>query len=823
MLPAARALLMDVGFAVRALRKNIAFSAASLATLAVGIGVAAAVFTVVNGVLLRPLPYRDPSRLQMIFLSSTRAALGNEMPLSLGFFDDLAKNQRTFSSVAAIQPWSPPLSDGGKPTPVQAALVTPNLFATLGIHPSLGRDLTTADGEMGASHVTMISDALWKQRFGASANVIGKRIALGNDSYTIVGVMPSGFAFPRGAELPAYAQFGPHTDLWAPLVITPKDREEYRALSSFAIGRLAGDATPPRVRADLTSVVEISLKKRPSTSTRLAYDVIDMQTQAGRHIRGPLLLLMSAALFVFLIACANVANLIFARTAARRRELAVRSALGAGRERIAAQLITENVLLALIGGALGVGISIVATRAMLALVPGTLPRADDIGVDWRVVAVAALVAAVVGITLGATSALQMGWRTMAQTLRDAGTRSTASRVARLGRNGLVVAEVSLAMMLVVGATLLITTFIQLQRVKPGLDVDRALTVGVIQPVTPPSADNSRTAQFYSQLIARLAGSPGVRSAAAVGGLPLTSTISRSGVRLADRPIPDPGKGPLAEFAMIEGPYFKTMGIAVVDGREFDATDIASSVPVIIVNRAFEHAYLDDHALGEQLLAPFDKSNGTTPRTIVGVVSDVSTSTLDDAIRPQVYLPEQQVPFNGLSLVVRTTGDALGALTTIEREVAALDPRAAVGDARTLRTIVDQSMARQRFAMTVMTVFAGSALFLTAVGLYGVIALSVGERRREMGVRMALGARAADVVGLVLGQTARITGLGLAIGVTGAFAVHRLIAAMLFGVSATNAMAYLVTAAMIAVVALVAAYVPARRAARVDPATVLRGD
>ena len=420
-----RALVMDLGFAARTLRKNVAFTAAALATLTVGIGITAAVFTVVNGVLLRPLPYRDPSRIEMIFLSSSRAGYGNEIPLSIGFFADLQANQKSFSGVAAFQPWTPSLSDGAKTELVSAARVTTSLFGVLGIRPAFGRTFNDADGEPGAADVALVSHALWQRRFGGDPSVVGRRIDLGSKSFTIIGIMPPGFAFPRGAELPALTQFSARTDVWAPLAFTKADRGEYRVLSTLAIGRLAPDVTVQHARADLAGVIEASLKAHPRR-TPLAYDLIDMQAQAGRHISNTLLFLMGSVVLVLLIACANVTNLLVARTATRRREFAVRAALGAGRARIARQLVAENLLLGAVGTGLGIVVSMAATRAMLSLVPGSLPRADDVTVDWRVVALAGVIAIFVGSVLGLVSALHVRPRNLSATLRDAGARSTVA-------------------------------------------------------------------------------------------------------------------------------------------------------------------------------------------------------------------------------------------------------------------------------------------------------------------------------------------------------------------------------------------------------------
>jgi len=818
------ALAQDVSFAIRTLRKNAAFTIAALATLALGIGATTAVFTVVNGVLLRPLPYSDPSRLEMAWLRS-RTSLGSELPLSSGLYLDALPNATSFSGFAAFRSWPYTVSSDGDAEQIPGSRVTPSFFPVIGVRPILGRTLVDADAEPGAARVAIIGYDLWQRRFGGNPAVLGRRMELGNESFSVVGVMPRGFGFPRGAELPRGLQFGPRTEIWTPLSFTPKDRKDFGTLSLAAVGRLKPGATAAQARNELSVGLQRFLKAN-APKLDLDYQLLDLQQQAGDHVRRALLLLMGAVTFVLFIACANVTNLLVARTSARRREFAVRAALGAGRWRIARQLVTENVLLAAGGTALGVVLSGWATRAMLALVPGSLPRADDIRLDWRVAVAAGVIALVVGSIFGLVSTLQVRWSNLAGTLHDADARATGGRAKTVGRRLLVIAEVSLSLMLLIGASLLALSFARLQRVQPGFVPDHTLSASLVLPIPgrfDPKRDGPGWARFFSQLTAQLAKSPNVESVGAVSTLPLTGTAEGGALELVGRPRPETGQAPRAEYAVVEGAYFQTLKIKLIAGRAFNSADLATTTQVAIVNREFVKQYLaGGSALDHQIICHFDFSDGA-PRSIVGVVDDVQSASLDGAPRPQVYIPEQQMPYPGLSLVVRTQGDPVAILPTLKREIKTLDSHLALANVRTLNDVFDESLARQRFSMTIIASFAGAALLLAVVGLYGVIALSVGQRRREIGVRMALGARPSDVLRLVLGEGLRITLVGTLVGLIGAFALSRVVTSLLYGVSATDGTTYAAAAAAIVAVTVVATLIPARRATRVDPTSALRSD
>jgi putative ABC transport system permease protein len=817
-------LSMDVLFAVRTFRKNLGFTAAALATLALGVGATTAVFTVVNGVLLRPLPYADPSRLAMIWMSSRQPGLAGQLPVSSGFFTDAAAKARTFESMAAFRSWSYALQTNGDVEQISGARVTPSLFIILGIRPALGQSFTDTDAAAN-DHLVLIGYALWQRAFGGSSSIVGRRIDLSGEPFTVIGVMPPAFAFPRGAELTAGLGFGNRTELWTPLVFSAKDRSAYGTLNMAAIGRLRAGSGVETARGELSRNLHAFLMQ-VAPRMQLDYEVVGLKDQAGGKVRRGLMLLMGAVGFVLFIACANVTNLLVARTTARRRELSLRAALGAGRGRIARQLVTENVMLAAVGTALGLGLSIWATRAILSLMPGSMPRADDVGLDWRVALACVSIAIGAGAIFGAISTMQVRLDHLATTLRDAGRGASGGGASGLGRRGLVIAEVSLSVMLVVGAGLLTMSFARLQSVEPGFAKGGVLTAGVVLPLPGgfnPERDGPGWSRFYARLDDRIRQLPGVRAAGAVSALPLTGTVEGGGFAVVGQPQPAAGRAPQTQYAVIDGDYFGAAGIRLVAGRTFDRRDGAGGLPVAIVTHQFVRRFFPDSvALDRQLRTYFDFAGGT-PRTIVGVVDDARQGSLDGPIEPLTYVPEAQMPYPGLHLVIRTTGEPLALLPAVKRELKQLDPSLAITQVRTLENVFDDSLARQRLSMTLLTVFAGLALLLAVVGLYGVIALSVGRRTREIGVRMALGARPADVIRLVVGEGLRMTTIGIVAGLIGAFAVSRVLDAMLFGVTATDLPVYVVAAVSVLIITLSATFIPARRATLVDPTSALRAE
>jgi predicted permease len=829
-----RGFAMDLRYAVRSLRTNAGFTLAGVLTLGLGIGAAAAVFTVVDGVLLRPLPYADPSRLAMVWISSSMAQSGGELPLSSGLYVEAHDVVKGLSTMAAFRSWPFVLSGeaNAEPEQIAGARTEPALFGALGVRPVLGRTFTPTEAQPGAPRVVLISYSLWQRRFGGARDVIGRMVTLSGERYSIIGVMPRGFGFPRGAELPAGLQFGTRTDLWAPLTFTEEDRRNYGTMNLSAIARLAPSVAPAAVQAELDAFGKRLFKELGFPAGQFTYAIVGLEEQAARTVRRGLLVLLGAVGFVLLIACTNVANLLIARTGAREREFAVRAALGAGRLRIVRQLVTENIVLALGGAVVGVTIAIWGSRVMLSLVPGSLPRADDVAVDARVVAFACAVAVLAGIAFGIASALHIARRSVAATLQSGGTRLTGNARQRFGRRLIVAAEVALSVVLLVGAGLLAGSFARLQRVTPGFDPNGVLTGNIVLPVGAhfdPVRDGPAWRQFFDQFTARLDALPGVSDAGAVSSLPLSGAVESGGFSVEGRPRPAPGEGPNADYSVVSGDYFAAMGIRLLSGRTFDSRDRSDAPGVVIVNRELARRHFPGTSpIGQRLRTGFDFSNGASPREIIGVVEDVKQTSLDAETRPAAYVPEAQMAYPFMSIVVRakcaaggTTCDATTVIPSVRAELARTDATLALSDVRSLSSVFADSIARQRFSMAVLGVFAALALLLALVGLYGVIALSVGQRRREIGVRMALGAQPRDVLSLVLGEGMRVTVLGVAIGLAGAFGLTRVLRSLLFDVSATDPRFFAGAAMLVAIVSLAATYIPARRALGVDATSALR--
>jgi putative ABC transport system permease protein len=823
----------DLAFAFRSLRRAPAFTAAAVATLALGVGATLAVFTVVNGVLLRPLPYDDPARIHLIWISNRTAdGEGGDLPLSSGFYSDIARESRSFESMAAFRAWSYSLSTAGSPDaePLSGAKVSPDLFNVLGVRPQLGQPFTTGEAVPGAPNVAMISHELWQRRFGGDRSIVGKPVTLNGQSFTVTAVMPPGFAFPRGAELPAPFGFGLRTEVWTPLVFDSSDTRNYGTQNLSAVGRLPSADNQLAAQTELTGIMRRFLDEN-APNLKLEYVVRSMASQSSLKVERALVILFGAVVLVLLIATANVASLLIARISARQRELAVRTALGAARSRIARQLVTEHLVLAVVGTTLGLVIAYWTTQVMLALVPGSMPRADDIGFDWRVLSFALGVALVAGVGFGLAATVASRSVNVAATLHDSDQRSAGSVRRRYGRRLLVAGEVALSLMLLIGAALLTRSFISLQRVQLGFDATSVVTAEIGVPVVGgfrPAIDGPNWDATLRGITTRVQQLQGVEAAGMVSALPLSGAFEAGGLRLPGVTY-EPGQGPGAAYSVVTGDYFKAAGIRLVAGRTFDASDDDVNRSTIVINREVARALFGSEtaAIGREIRATFEFLPSRPPRTVIGVVDVVKQLSVDEPVRSQVYVPQAQMPYPGLTLVVKASGDAArdprSLLALVRREARAVNPSATIRDVRLMSDVVSNSMARQRFNMTLITVFAALALVLAIVGLYGVLALIVGQRRREIGVRLALGAQPWSVVRMILREGATMALVGVILGVAGAIGLTRLLETLLYGVGTTDMATFAGAVVVVSVVALGATYIPARRAAHVDPKTALVGD
>jgi len=827
-------LLQDLRYAVRTALRDRAFTLVAVLTLALGIGANSALFTIVNAVLLAPLPFHDPAQLVRVTTDFTGQRT-RDAGLSIPELFDLRRSG-VFSEIAGVWPVSANLTETEEPERVETALVEATYFTMLGVRPGLGRLFTAADGQPGITEVAVISDALWRRRFGSDPGVLGRRIRVDNDRYTIIGVAPASFRHPgRGTETAV--------EVWAPAgwLASPFPTQPVRRayVLQGGLARLAPGLTPPAAQARLDAIAADLRRQYPADYPAAAgwtWRVIALQDDLVGNVRPALLLLLGAVGFVLLIACANVASLLLARSAARQREVAVRRALGAGRGRLIQQLLTESVLLSALGGAAGLLIAVWGVEALVQLSPADLSRLHGIAVNGQVLAFTAVLAIVTGIAFGLAPALHGSRVDLNRVMRESTRGATASRpVARL-RGALVVAEFALALVLLVGAALLVQSFWRLQGVDLGFRSQSVLTarLWLPQPNDPSSGPyftHAARAAFYRRVLDRIAALPGVEVAGGVSALPLTGTRGRLSFRIDGR-SPDAGDTPAAEAALATPGYFRALGIGLVAGRVFDDHDTADTPPVVVVSESLARRYFAGEdpigkriAPGGRVVAP----NGPQPAppinwlTIVGVVRDVRTSSVDSDPPAMVYRTVWQASNLNLSLAIRTNADAATLAEAIRREVKVVDRNEPVFAVKTMDEVVGSALAERRFSMLLLALFAGTALVLSAIGIYGVMAYFVSQRTQEIGIRIALGASSRDLLRLVLGEGVRLAAAGVALGLVGALALTRAVSSLLYRVDPRDPWTFAALAAALTVVALVACYLPARRAARVDPICALRGD
>jgi len=799
------ALAQDVRFGARQLARRPGFTLVAVVTLALGIGATSAVFTVINGVLLRPLAFADPDRVALLYRTTLSGARASISPLDyLDYRDELT----SFSRVAAIQNARRNLTGSGEPERLLGSSVTADFFPLLGVRPALGT--TWPDDGPGDDHVVVLAYGLWQRALGGDPSVVGRQVMLHDEPYTVVGVMPDWFGYPAAAEF------------WIPLRFEPDDLTPNQRGAQYlqAIGRLKPGVSLADARAELAAL---------SDRQRAAYPrQYDARTSAGatpvldtlvENVRPALVVLAGAVGLVLLIACANVANLLLVRAAGRRAELAVRASLGAGRGRLARQLVTESLLVALLGGALAVALASWGVRLLVALDPAGLPRADAVAVDWRVLAFTAAVAAASGVLFGIVPAVQATRSSLADSLRQ-GARDVSAGARRF-RHGLVVVEIALALVLLTGAGLLMRSFVNLQRVDTGFDPRGVLTFNLYLPDSAyPTAE--AVSGFYNRMFDELEALPGAERAGMIFGLPLGRYNGSSSFSIDGRPDPEIGDYS-AMVRIIGGHYFEAMRIPVQRGRAFTRADSVNAPPVALVNAATARLYWpDEDPIGQRLRLHASFVEGRSPvREIVGVVGDVKQRGLEEDARPEVYIPFAQQAVGFGTVVVRAAADPAALAGPARAAIRALDPSLPLADVETMTGLVSDSVARDRFTTALLSVFALVAVTLALVGVYGVMSFTVSQRTREIGVRMALGAGRADVLRLVAANGLALGLAGVAIGLAVALAVNRLLAGLLFGVSATDPPTLAAVAVALVTAAVAASYVPARRAAHVDPLVALR--
>ena len=818
-------LLQDLRYAARMLRRNPGFTAVAVLTLALGIGAGTAVFSLVNAVLLKPLPYPDADRIVFPWLQAPPGFdLGApEIPWNRVTFNEVQRDSKAFQYLGAFLSGTFNLTGAGEPVRIDGLRASAGLFPSLGVAPELGRFFTPEEDVPGRELEAVLSDRLWREKFAADPGIIGRSIALDGRLYTVVGVMPAGFDFPRAEEMPtATFNFPRAARLWVPLALDPGPRKRGEPAELAVLGRLAPGVTLGQSQAELDIFTKRFETQLPAAKGWFTFRVKPMAAQVVGNTRRPLLLVLGAVGVVLLITCANIANLLLTRAVGRRREFTLRAALGAGRSRVVRQLLTESFLLAALGALFGVALAFGLVAAIKAFGPPDIPRLQQVSVDFRVLSFVALTALVTGLAFGFAPAVGIRSENYAESLRDLDHRSGGNLGAARLRKMLIVAEVALALVLVVAASLLLETFTRLLRANGGFNPSRVLTFELSLPASH-YADNDRIVEADQRVLAALRMLPGVESAGIGETVPMSGAGESTAVTLPDRPVTEPRISPFANYTFISPGYFAAVGTPILAGRDFTDSDAAGSELVAIVNASFAKKYFGGQSpLGKHTGVPIVKQ----PMTIVGMVADSRHSSLREASSPEMYVPFTQKPWSDMSaphVAIRTQSDPAAMAASVRRAIYAIDPELPMANVATLQTMVDESMAQPRFAMLSLGAFGALALLLASIGMFGVISYSVSQRTREIGVRMALGARRSSVLGMVLAQGLRLAAVGIALGIVAALAVTRLMSRFLYGVRPSDPATYIRVAALLAFVVLLSTLIPARRAATVEPMAALRQD
>jgi putative ABC transport system permease protein len=792
----------DLRFAARMFRKNPAFTALAIAALALGIGATTVMFSVVNSVLLRPLPYADPGRLVMVWERPPSGKLTNVVQTQ-NFLDWRARN-RSFTNIAALISLAANFEGEGEPVQIPSLRVTAGFFEIMGVAPMLGRTITPEDDITGVPPVAVLSEGFWQRRFGGREDVIGKSVRIDGQPCKVIGVMPPGFSFPAM-----------RADLYTPVRIS-LDQAARDGRNYSTIARLRPGISLTEAEADMRAIAAQTARERPQMNAKWSTTIVPLMEQTVGDTRTTLLVLLAAVGFVLLIACANVANLLLMRASARRREMTVRVALGAGRWRLLHQLMMESLLLALAAGLLGFSLAYWGVPAIVGMLPAgfPLPRVREISVDRTVLGFSLLVSLGCGIFFGIFPALQVDRGRLSQSLYQGGRSNTSGN--RLLRNLLVVSEVAVAMLLVIGSGLMLRSFILLRDVDPGFRPERLLTIQMRMPVSKWGAQSAAEVQ---QMLERIRALSGIAGAASIHLLPMTGMQSGSGYSRVDRPEPEPGTLTGGDISVVSDGYFRTMGIAMTAGREFDERDRAGSVPTAILNQtAAKMLYPDENPLGKRLRVAW---NGPREAEIIGVASDIRHNGLETRPDPCLFLPNAQRPNLRASLVIRTSAAPSSVIAAVKEQMRAVDPSQGVADIETMEELISDSIARPKLETAVLVTFGVLALALACLGIYAVISYSVEQRNRELGIRLALGAAPLVILVQVLKEGLGLGLAGIATGLLASAALTRYLESLLYTVRPTDPLVFAAVSGVLAAAAMAGCYFPARRATRVDPALVLR--
>lgn len=799
-------ILKDVHYGIRSLARHPAFTAIAVITLALGIGANASIFSVVNAVLLRPLPFDDPDTL--VWVWDTQPQIPTT-PTSLPDFIGWKEQNHSFEQMAGFISGNMFLDAGGGAEDTRVGLVTPELFSVFHVHPILGRTFTNEETLPGRFRVAVLSQSMWENRFGSDRNVLGRTIQLSGAAYTIIGVMPKGFAYPERAQL------------WRPLVIDPAKLDPGPHYLNV-VGRLKPGVSLSQAQADMSNIAARLSQQYREKNAGHGVKLERLTNVVVGDIGLALYILLGAVGFVLLIACANLANLMLVRTGARQREIAVRTALGASTFRIVRQLLIESILLGVTGGAAGLLLANWIVRWLTSFGPDTIPRVQEISVDARVAIFTLVISVGTGVLFGLAPALQVSKPDLTDALKKRGRVSGGRRTSRM-RSVLVVSEVALSIVLLVGAGLMIRSFAKLNQVDPGFRVDRVMTLGVTL-LRARYPEEEQVAQTFSQILARAAAVPGVVSAAAISDLPLFGSNTSDYFTIEGRPPIPKEAQPSTEYHVVTPRYFESMGIPLLSGRDVADTDTRRSPNVVVINDAFARRHFaGENPLGQRLKLQGQERD---PLLIVGVVGNVRQLGLDQQLTPELYVPFLQDPLSqncqrSLTIVAQSKSDPGAIAGSLRAAVTSIDKSVPVYAVKPMTEYLHESLSRRRFNLILLSAFSAVALVLAAIGIYGVISYGVTQRTHEMGIRMALGAKPRDVLRLVVQQAMILALVGVGIGLIASFALTRLMKGLVFSVSVTDPVTFVAIAALMSVIALLACLIPARRATKVDPLIALR--
>lgn len=807
-----RTLWQDLKYGVRMLFKNPGFTLVAVIALGLGIGANTAIFSVVNAALLKQLPYHEPERLMIVWEANRIKGNNKNNVVSPGNLLSWRDQNTVFSELAGFVGFTANLTGTDNPEEISGQAVTTNFFSTLGVQPLHGRSFSPEEDHEGKDNVYVLSYSLWQRRFGSDKNIVGKNISVNGNQIKVIGVMPPEFDW----HIKEFAFINRSPEFWTPFALPAEREPRGRYLS--VVGRLKPGVTQEKAQVEMSTIASRLEQIYPASDTGWGVKVVSLNTQLTGDIRLPLLLILSAVSFVLLIACANVANLLLARAASRQRELAIRTALGAGRWRVIRQLLTESLLLSGLGGLLGVLLATWGISALLSLAPRNLIAVDKVTLNTTVLIFTFGISILTGLLFGLVPAFITSKHNLNNALKDTGKGVSGGRNRR-ANNVFVVVEVALAMVLLISAGLLIKSLWRLQSVETGFNATNVLTMRVVLPRRVYDTDEKKVG-FVQQTVQQLQTLPGVKSAAAVGSLPFGLMTPGTSFLIEGRPTPQKGQEPITDVVVTGPNYFETMQIPLMRGRLFDNRELTKASGVVIINESLARIHFpNEDPLGKKLVIYMKDEN--QPCEIIGVVGDIRQKNFLTDTREAVYWPHPELAFSSMTFVVRTENDPMSLAVSAERTIHNLDKDLPVSDIRPMTFWLSESMANERFNSTLLAIFAAVALLLAAVGLYGVLAYSVTERTHEIGVRIALGARGSDIFKLILRQGMLLTIAGLVVGMIAAFALTRLLTTLLFGVNAVDPLTFIAIGLLLMFVAFLACYIPARRATKVDPITALR--